>query len=161
MVHRGVGCVPIDDLPRSAAQIESEGHGGWVRRIAVIANAVIVLWIVCPAGKIDLLILHAAAGRNTVTRGPRVVSEPSPLNYRRIAGIDLAHPTFIRRNILGLIAGTINVGTASVNDNVIHDRTCVAEDGCSRNGGALQPLVLFGIVYLYMAHGVGFRSATD
>src|ERR1700694_3209474 len=129
MIHSWVGRILIDVSPLSAAQAEGKGHRRRLRRYAIVSDAVVVVWIARSAGKVNHLIFVRASCRDTVARSSRVIGQLGPLNFRGIVVVDLAHPAFLRSDVLRRISCRILVDAAYVDNGVTHQTAGVAEHG--------------------------------
>ena len=69
MIHAGLRGVLVDGFPFAATHVKSEGDRRRLRRNSVVADAVVVIRIVAPAGEIYLLVFLRTAGCDAILRG--------------------------------------------------------------------------------------------
>src|SRR6202171_80098 len=120
MIHGGLGGMFVDGFPLAAAYVEGKGHRGRLRRHSVVSDAVVVVWIVGPAGEINLLVFFRASRRDAVACGPRMAGQFCPLNFQTIMVVDLAHPAFARIYVLRLASCRVLVCAVNVHNRVAY-----------------------------------------
>src|SRR5580693_7428191 len=133
MIHGWVGSILIQRFPFFRAQVEVEGHGRRLGRLAIVANAIVLVGVIASAREIDLLVLLRATAGDPETCRARVIRQLGPLDFVRIVMIDLAHPAFVRGNISWGIARRILAGSIYVNNGPVDYCASVAENRRSRN----------------------------
>src|SRR5215467_6113047 len=100
VVHGRIRGIFVDRLPLPAAGVESKRHRRRLRGLAVIPDAVIVVWIVGPAGEVDPAVPIGGTGCNPVTSRSRMLGQLRPFNLGDVASRDLSHPALARRYVL-------------------------------------------------------------
>src|SRR5580698_651981 len=141
MIHGRIGSVVVDGLPFLGMQVEVEGYRRRLRRLAIEADAVVVVRIVGSTCKIDLLIGFRTTSSDAVTRRARMVGQLGPLNLGLVVMVNLAHPAFVGRDVLRIAAGWIFASSVDINDGLADQPAGMAEDRRSGNRRSLRPLI--------------------
>src|ERR1700690_2249258 len=101
MIHGWIRSVVVDGFPFAGVQIEVEGDRRWLGRLAVVADAVVIVRVIGTTGEIDFLIFLRTTSSDAVTRRARGLGQLGPFDSSPVVMVDLAHPAFIGGNVPG------------------------------------------------------------